>query len=150
MAEIDHKAIESISNDLIGILPIIHKQLINFVSEGIKIDISNYHFAILGILSKYGLLPVSEIGRRLYISKPQMTAMVDKLVNLGFVTRSQTTEDRRVINISLTPQGSLILAAAQENIKNNLAVKMSVLNKEDLLAFSAALKIIKEVSSKLN
>jgi MarR family transcriptional regulator, organic hydroperoxide resistance regulator len=150
MAKIKQKIIENISDDLIGILPIIHKKLMSFLNEGIEFDLSHYHFAILGILSKSDALPVSEIGRRLLISKPQMTAILDKLVDLKLVSRSQIPEDRRVIYISLTPQGKQVLAKALENIRHNLAVKLAGLNEVDLLAFAASLKTIKEVGSRID
>jgi MarR family transcriptional regulator, organic hydroperoxide resistance regulator len=149
MTQIDSKLIENISENLIGILPVIHRKLINILDEGIELELSHYHFAILGMLSKFNDLSVSEIGRRLLISKPQMTAILDKLVDFGLVSRSQRPEDRRIVYISLTPQGEQFLARALETLNNNMAVKLANLSEADLLSFAAALKTIKEVGAKI-
>ncbi len=149
MTKIDRNIIDNIGEDIIAIMPVIHKKLINFVDEGVELDLSHYHFAILGMLSKSNALPVSEIGRRLLISKPQMTAMLNKLSDLGLVTRSQSPQDRRIVYISITPDGEKGLVQAREKIKKNLAVKLAGLSEADLEAFSAALKKINEVGSKI-
>ncbi len=43
---------------------------------------------------------MSEIGRRVYISKSNMTSLIDKLVENGLAERIPDTNDRRVINIT--------------------------------------------------
>jgi MarR family transcriptional regulator, organic hydroperoxide resistance regulator len=149
MNQIDSKLVENICENLIGILPIIHRKLINILDEGIELELSHYHFAILGILSKFGELPVSKIGRRLLRSKPQMTAILDKLVDLGLVSRSQGSQDRRIVYISLTPQGGQILAKALATLNKNMAVKLANLSEADLFSFTAALKTVKEVGAKI-
>lgn len=45
---------------------------------------------------------MSEIGRKVCISKSNMTSLIDKLVEEGLVERSPYKNDRRVINISIT------------------------------------------------
>lgn len=150
MTRVDKQIIENISEDLIGVLPVIHKKLINFLDEGTELELSHYHFAILGMLSKFRELPVSEIGRRLLISKPQMTALLDRLVELGLVRRNQVPEDRRIVKISLTPEGEKIMVQALVNLKKNMAVKLAELSEADLLAFAAALKTINEVGLKID
>jgi len=150
MARIDRKIIDNISEDLMGAFPVIHKKLLNFLDEGIESDLSHYHFVILGILSKHNALPVSEIGRRLMISKPQMTAILDILEDLKMVNRSQNPEDRRIVDISISPLGLKTLARALENLKNNMAIKLANLSEADLLAFTAALKTINKVGFKID
>nr|WP_255343964.1 MarR family transcriptional regulator [Methanobacterium sp. SMA-27] len=58
------------------------------------------YFHILKVLKKKGPLPMSEIGRRVYISKSNMTSLIDKLVENGLAERIPDTNDRRVINIT--------------------------------------------------
>jgi MarR family transcriptional regulator, organic hydroperoxide resistance regulator len=150
MAQLNNQTIEDISENVIGILPVILKKLISFIDEGTNLELSHYHFAILGMISKFGPLSVSEIGRRLLISKPQMTAMLDKIVDYGLVSRTQIPEDRRVVIISLTSEGRKVLNRAIANLQSNVAVKMAKLSESDLQAFSEALKTIKDIGNKID
>ena len=48
------------------------------------------------------------------ISKSQVSQAVDFLTELGYLTRSADTEDRRVIHLSVTPEGAPIARQAQQ------------------------------------
>jgi DNA-binding MarR family transcriptional regulator len=139
-----------IVENLIAAIPVIHRKLVNFLDDNISQGLSHHHFSILGVLIKRGPLPVSEIGRRLMMSKPQMTAMIDKLFSLGLVARTSDPEDRRIINISITDQGKKVLHKAVVRIKENLEKKLVHLSQEDIELLSNALKNINIIGSKLD
>jgi DNA-binding MarR family transcriptional regulator len=146
----EDNTINRITENLHSILPIIHKKLIGTLSEGVSLELSHYHYAILGMLSQSDALPVSAIGRRLLISKPQMTAMTDKLVRMGLVTRRTDAEDRRIIHISLTVKGRKALDGAVKRMNRNVKRKLSRLKEEDLNLLEEALANIKLVGSKID
>jgi len=143
------KELDEIVDNLFAVLPVIHKKLLNFLDSGISQDISHYHFAILGMLSKADALPVSEIGRRLLISKSQMTAMIDKMADLDLVSRIPDQEDRRIIHIMLTARGKETLSQAKANIKKNVKTQLSQLEAGDIEILSEALKNIYQIGSKI-
>jgi DNA-binding MarR family transcriptional regulator len=138
-----------IVENLLNGLPLIHRKLTSVLNEGGSKGLSHYHFAILGVLSKSNSLPVSEIGRRLMISKPQMTAIIDRLVELNLVNRHADTEDRRITHIELTTQGKEELILARQQITQNVERKLANLNKEDLELLSGALQTLTRISSKI-
>jgi MarR family transcriptional regulator, organic hydroperoxide resistance regulator len=45
------------------------------------------------------------LGRRLYFDNPTITGIVDRMERDGLVERRRFADDRRVINIFLTPKG---------------------------------------------
>jgi DNA-binding MarR family transcriptional regulator len=145
----EDEIIENIVDNLHGLLPIIHKKLIGVLDEGANRDLSHFHYAILGILSGSGPLPVSEIGRRMLISKPQMTAMLDKLAELGLISRTPDAEDRRVIHISLSAKGKKALDKASQRMRENIKKKLSGLSREDREELAAALSRIKTIGSRI-
>lgn len=144
----EESQIDSIVENLIAMLPIFHRKLINVVDAGMSSGLSHYHFAILGMLSKRGALPVSEFSRQLLISKPQMTAMLDKLVERKLIARLADERDRRIVLISLTIAGRRVLNRAIENIRNSIAQKMTYLDSGDVNLFAASLKNIVEIGNK--
>jgi len=143
-----NKAIDTILENLFQVLPIIHKKLLRMDLGGVAGNLSRLHLAIMGMLGE-GSLPISEIGMRLVAPKSQMTHLVDQLVSLGIVTRHPDTQDRRVINISLTDHGQAILRECWKLIKQNIRNKISCLTAEELAALSDALVKLKDIGAKL-
>jgi DNA-binding MarR family transcriptional regulator len=141
--------ISTIVENLVAVMPLFHRKLVNVLDEGMSLGLSHYHFAIMGMLSKYNTLPVSEFCRRLMISKSQMTMILDKLVEKGLVSRSTDEADRRIIRISITPLGKGVLNQAVDNIKVSITQKMAHLEKQDLELFARSLKNIIEIGSKM-
>ncbi len=52
-----------------------------------------------------GEYSMGEICKDLFISRPNVTAIVDHLINKNLVVRGYCKTDRRVVNISLSDQG---------------------------------------------
>lgn len=61
-------------------------------------------YRVLGRLS-VGDERASLLARRLAVSKPTMTALIDSLVERGYVTRESASGDRRVVTLSITAAG---------------------------------------------
>lgn len=59
------------------------------------------------------------------MSNSHITAVTEKLINKGFVTRSRSTSDRRVVYLEITEQGK-DLVAKMEDAKNNIYKKDSL------------------------
>jgi DNA-binding MarR family transcriptional regulator len=147
--KLENQAIEQIVDDLFEILPVIRKKLINILDEGSKGEISHYHFIILNMIGRSDALSVSEIGQRISVSRPQMTAMIDKLVSLELVTRLTDSGDRRIIRISITPAGRTLLSRARKRIKMHLVKKLGLLDEKDLAIFAAAINNFKVIGQKI-
>jgi DNA-binding MarR family transcriptional regulator len=56
----------------------------------------------------------SRLAERLAVAKPTITAVVDGLVERGFLVREAVAGDRRSIRVALTPSGTVALRAADE------------------------------------
>ena len=60
------------------------------------------YYQVLGILIHLGPLSISEIGKMLYISKPNMTSLIDRLVTDGNAKRTRSKDDRRIVKVEIT------------------------------------------------
>ena len=63
---------------------------------------------MLGILHKEGHLSMSEISRKIFIPKPNLTPLIVRLMDQGVVERLSDSKDHRIINVSLTARGRKI------------------------------------------
>jgi DNA-binding MarR family transcriptional regulator len=59
-------------------------------------------------------LPCLEIANRLITAVPAITGLIDRLEKMGLVHRNRSTDDRRVVFISPTPQALDLLARMDE------------------------------------
>jgi len=144
----ENRAIDSILENLFHILPMIHKKLLRMDLGGMTGNLSRLHLAIMGMLEE-GSLAVSEIAKRLVIPKSQMTHLIDQLVDLDIVARHPDVKDRRVINISLTDHGKVVLKECREIMKQTMRNKLSHLTPAELADLTIALEKLKDIGAKL-
>jgi DNA-binding MarR family transcriptional regulator len=72
-------------------------------------------YNVLRILRGEGKpLPILEVAERMIAAVPGITGLVDRLEAMGCVTRERSTEDRRVIFVTVTENGLEILARIDE------------------------------------
>jgi DNA-binding MarR family transcriptional regulator len=68
-----------------------------------RLDVNATDLAAMEHLMLSGPLGPAELGRRLGLSRPAMTAVVDRLTALGHVTRSEHPTDRRAVVVTPAP-----------------------------------------------
>lgn len=68
-------------------------------------------WALSCIATTPGLRP-SELARAMTIHQSTASNLVEKLVELGYVTRTRSSQDQRSVTLSLTPLGESALARA--------------------------------------
>jgi len=142
--------IDLIIDDLFQIIPLIKKKYLKIEhTEAVSRGVSHRSMTIMSMLEHEELLPVSEIGRRLLISKPQMTHLIDKLTQEGIVERLPDSSDRRVINIRLTPRGKVKLAKDKDVIRDSIRKKLSCLADSELEELSMSMGKVRDISSRL-
>jgi DNA-binding MarR family transcriptional regulator len=145
----ENDTVDSIMQDLSYVLRIIRKKFMKIDFEGANRGITHFDFAIMSMLDELGALPVSNIGERLLIPKPQMTHLLDRLMRLGVVERLPDTRDRRIIRVSLTRKGRSVLKEYREVIRNSLRKNLACLEAEELEQLSALLARLRDIGGKL-
>jgi DNA-binding MarR family transcriptional regulator len=142
-----------VAADLLSVPPLIfrliRRKLVMTTLEDIDVDIKLLHFEIMKVLKEEGTLHPAKIGERLLIAKAQMTHLIDKLVELGFVKREMDASDRRTINITLTDTGSKVLEEQDNLVINAVRDNMSALTDVELEALSHSLRTLRDILFKL-
>ena len=57
------------------------------------------------VLWEQGSVTVGELGKRLFLDNGTITPLLKKMERSGFVTRTRSTEDERVVIIQITEKG---------------------------------------------
>ncbi|MDR3593690.1 MarR family transcriptional regulator [Clostridium sp.] len=91
------------------------------------------HARVIFYLVHYNSSPISQIADNLGISKPNMTPIIDNLINYGLVNRYPDPNDRRILRVELTQKARDLLHAFRSAICNSFTEKMSSLSDEDII-----------------
>jgi MarR family 2-MHQ and catechol resistance regulon transcriptional repressor len=97
-------------------------------------------FGVLEVLLNKGPLPVNTIGLIVDLTPGSISIAVDRLFARGLVTRVESTEDRRVRIIALTPRGKDLIVPAFRKHSGQMKRVLSELSAEELRSLEVALK----------
>ncbi|MBA4394944.1 MAG: hypothetical protein C0407_15435 [Desulfobacca sp.] len=106
-------------------------------------EFSILHFHVLGVLLGSGSLSVSEIGKRLNVSKPNMTPLIERLVQEGMVVRNPEPTDRRVIKIAITKEGRVLMESGRKRLQGEMETVFGIFTDEEMKQLSESLGTLK-------
>ena len=112
----DAVLVDSIAQNLFDALPIFRKRVLHLDAIQREYHIPLSHVQVLALLNDNGSLSVSEISRHLGIAKPNITPLVDRLIDEGLAERNRDEIDRRVVNIHICPAGQEKLIAIRQSL----------------------------------
>jgi DNA-binding MarR family transcriptional regulator len=145
--------LEKVAADLLSVPPLvfrlIRRKLVMTTLADTDLDIKLLHFEIMKVLKEEGTRHPAEIGEKLFIAKAQMTHLIDKLVELGFVKREMGADDRRTLNITLTEKGSKVMDEQDNLVINAVRDNMTALTDAELEALSHSLRTLRDILLKL-
>ena len=145
----DEERLNKMVDDLYLFFPLFRKKLLKHKKKLKHNNMPHSYYHILKVLKKRGELPMSEIGRMVYISKSNMTSLIDKLVENRLAERLPDKKDRRVINIAITDKGNDLLREWRKHSNNEIKINLSTLSDEDLEKFYESIKNIKTILNKI-
>jgi len=98
------------TRDVISLISKIREKVNRFivaemVKQGID-DIGTSHGDIIYALFQKPRLTMADIAKKINKDKSTVTALVDKLVRLGYVTKERDRGDTRVVYVALTRKGN--------------------------------------------
>jgi len=132
---------------LINYIPIFHKIFFRKVCSNKP---SRQHLQLLLYIKKDSGKPMHYYGKKLFISKPNMTTLADKLIKEGLLERQTDENDRRIINLMITPKGKEFLEFHKKNLKKSIIKRLEVLEDEDVQKLNDSFEKIQKIFSKLD
>jgi len=83
-------------------------------SDGLCHDLTVPQLNMLTVIGDRGSVTIKELAKALQVSPPSASAMVDRLVEIGAVTREQNPDDRREVIVGMSPQVEEIISRIEE------------------------------------
>jgi len=107
-------------------------------------DISVEQFHILRFIRR-GHSSVSGLADARNISRPAISQGVDTLVHKGLVTRMQSKEDRRYVELELTPEGNALLDGVFQNTRKWMKDSLEKFSQEELELAVRGMEVLKKM-----
>ena len=116
--------------------------LMNLSKELARGKVSFPQYFLLGFLAQERQLTMSEIAAKMGHTTAAATGLVDRLEKLGYVKRCHASEDRRKIEVNVTPTGLCLVAQIREDMVNGLGGMMRLLSPTEQKAWVQVYKKI--------
>ncbi len=113
-----------------------------YTGEGFTIRQIEY----IDVINSLGNPNLGEIAKALKLSKPSVTAIVEKLAAKGYIHKFQSDEDRRSFHVHLSAKGKKLVDMHDETHRKIAGLFQSSLNEKDLKTLVALLnKVVSKV-----
>src|SRR5690349_5358283 len=111
----------------------LNRRATNAVASELKeLGLSIPQFDLLSTLTEREGISQSELAERLYVTKGNVSGLVDRLVQAGLVERRAIAGDRRSYAMHLTPEGRRLAEAGMQTQRDFVASTLGKLPTGDL------------------
>ncbi|MEG1483165.1 MarR family transcriptional regulator [Clostridium sp.] len=143
--------LDKIADSLFNMVLELHKKTFNKdqLIKGICMPPSHVK-VIFSLSHTTGSSSLSHLASTIGVSKPNLTPIIDKLIQDGFVNRYEDPNDRRILRVELTEKAKLLLELQTQKFKDMLSEKLSILTPDDLNSLEDSLSTVTTILSKLN
>ncbi|MCK5014575.1 MAG: MarR family transcriptional regulator [Candidatus Omnitrophica bacterium] len=120
---------KQIAEEISILMPVIARRILLKAFQ--TINITQTQIFTIMTLSERSPCQLNELRKKLQISAPTVTGIVDRLEKLGHVRRIHDKNDRRVINVDLTAKGKMIARKLKKTVKEKWQELLLKLPKKD-------------------
>ena len=146
----NNNKLEDIIQNFVVIGPLFKKKLVARSCKFSPNPFNHSHFQIMNVLNEDGMMPISEVGKKLFISTPNMTKLLNKLIDEEMVERIPDKNDRRIINIDLTEKGRSYLDEQFKKMQSSLKERLSTLSDDKIDKLYDSLENLKDVLNEIS
>ena len=114
----------------------------------LKIDLTTAQIKLLTCFSDSGQHTMSALSKKLSVSLPTITAMVNRLELSRMVRRDRDNKDRRVVKVSLTKSGQRELSKLISIREREMARILMKLTEEEMTHFLVSIEAVARLLTK--
>lgn len=140
------ETLHHVTRTTLSVLPLLRKKFLRMDRIQAEHGMPLSHIQVLAMLDSEPLMSVTGISQRLGVAKPNITPLIDKLIEAGYVERHRNELDRRIVNVLLLPKGRDKLDCIYGAVVDNVAERMDGdLQGCDVQALGRALRTIESI-----
>lgn len=142
----DHHQIDRIAEDLLAIVPQLHRMLSSDIRRDDDTQASMIQWRLLAALT-HDPQSMSALARQQHVSPQAICDLVHDMVERGWLRRLPHPNDRRQHLLTITEPGRATLNEARARIVRHLAPRLRTLGDAELHILAAALPTLQRVLS---
>jgi len=146
---ISKEMISQIAENMLSLFPLITNKILKKDVFSERYGLLPRFIHVLHIIDVFGPINMSELAKRLNISAPNLTPIVDKLISEGYVERLKDDSDRRVSIVQTTEKGKEFLNVHAQWVNQNLEINLSRLSEDEIEELWYLLKRLKKLVLKM-
>lgn len=104
--EVDEVERTKLAETVLHFIPSLNRRFFRMMP---KFDFSKQQIGLLHMLTHNGHMPMKVFSDKMHISKPNLTKLVNHLIDEGLVIRSHSEKDRRIILLDITDEGKKVV-----------------------------------------
>jgi len=109
-----------LANELMDCVPLMMRTIRTEMRSHREAGLSVAQFRALLFVRRHPAASLSQVADHLGLTLPSTSELIENLVQRGLVLRNEVKENRRQVQLELTPSGSAMLSSAQELTINRL------------------------------
>ncbi len=113
---------------------LMHHLVVTDAQRWMSLDVTMPQFKVMLFLWRYGKARVGVLAEQLGVHLSNVSGILDRLVEAGFVYREEDADDRRLVVSRLTPKGEATLASLYDSRIAHIADRLQQLSPRQLEA----------------
>ena len=113
-----------------------------FKQNAINENLNKTHIRTVMMLLFEGAAPMNFVSQKLGLEKGSFTPVAKKLIDIGFISKNKSEEDRRISILSLTEDGKKFATQLRDGHHKFMLGEIEKLSLEDQVQFENALDTI--------
>lgn len=136
-----------LAENIINFIPQLNRRFFRMMP---KLDMPKQQLGLLHMLTHHCHMPMKVFSDKMHISKPNLTKLVNHLIDEGLVVRSHSEEDRRIILLDITEAGREVVKSHYEMMIEEVTKMFEVFEDNEVEELSHHISEINRLISKLD
>ncbi|MCL4320085.1 MAG: MarR family transcriptional regulator [Candidatus Thermoplasmatota archaeon] len=111
-----------------------------------RINLGSTEYSILRYLTEEGNMPMVQMANNIMVTQGWITGLIDSMEKRNLVERTRSKDDRRVIDLNITKEGSKVFERAK---KVHLEYIANCIKHMDDETVSSTVKLLKDLRSNI-
>ncbi len=139
---------EKLAWQILTVAPVLKKRLFrpDFEQDTNQLPLS--YAQVLATLGIEESMTVTEISERFDIAKPNITPLIDRMIEAGYVKRVRNSTDRRVVHVFILDKGREKVADMVASLKGTVQGWSKTMTDEDMGRVTDAIEVIHSILAK--
>lgn len=146
----ENNRLEELNKLYFNLIPLFYKCKTSYADQNKADDLCNKNQSMaIMIIGKAEQITPTTLSKFINMKKGSLTTLIDSLEEKKLVIRADDTNDRRIVLLSLTPEGKEYMKILEEQSRKELAFMVANLDENEIDQMHDSLKTLENLLKKI-